>query len=108
MKGRPKKRFDEIDHEIYEFIINYIETKNYAPSLDEIVEAITIKSKSTLKRRLVYLANAGLINIDPHVPRSISIVGAVWERPNKKIFDGVKAGKTVKELIDTGFDHGNV
>ena len=50
--------------EIYEFIISFLELESWAPSLDEIADAVGL-SKSTVKQHMDNLERDGVIERGP-------------------------------------------
>ncbi|WPC42787.1 transcriptional repressor LexA [Clostridium sp. JS66] len=60
--------------EIYEFIKQYIDKKEYSPTVREICAAVGLKSTSTVHEHLGRLEKKGLIKRDPTKPRTIEII----------------------------------
>ena len=67
---------------IYGFIVEFITTNGYSPSIREIAEGTGIKSTSTVKEQLYMLERLGKIHTQEFKPRTISLVG--WEFVKKK------------------------
>ncbi|MDY5730496.1 MAG: transcriptional repressor LexA [Eubacteriales bacterium] len=59
---------------IYDFIVSYINTYNYPPSIREICQGVGLKSPSTVHLHLNNLQEKGLIKKDDFAKRTISIV----------------------------------
>ena len=66
---------------IYGFIVEFITTNGYSPSIREIAEGTGIKSTSTVKEQLYMLERLGKIRTQEFKPRTISLVG--WEYVKK-------------------------
>ena len=60
--------------EIYEFIKQYIDEKEYSPTVREICSAVGLKSTSTVHGHLERLEKKGLIKKDAAKPRTIEII----------------------------------
>jgi SOS-response transcriptional repressor LexA len=66
---------DPTSEAVYIFIRDYIREHHYSPTIREISKACYV-SRSNVIRYLVKLEELGLIQRDPGVPRSISLVGS--------------------------------
>ena len=77
--GRPKKVYS-IDNltkkqeEIYEYIKDCVQRKNYPPSVRDICAKVGLKSTSSVFTYLNDLEKLGLIRKDPAHPRAIEIL----------------------------------
>ena len=60
---------------IYGFIVNFIITNGYSPSLREIADGTGMKSISSVKDQLYMLECLGKIHTQQFKPRTISLVG---------------------------------
>ena len=60
---------------IYGFIVDFIVTNGYSPSLREIADGTSIKSISTVRDQLYMLERLGKIHTQQFKPRTFSIVG---------------------------------
>ena len=60
---------------IYSFIVDFITTYGYSPSLREIAEGTGIASTSTVKEQLYMLERLGKIRTQEYKSRTISLVG---------------------------------
>lgn len=60
--------------EIYEYIKQYLAEKKYSPSIQEIAEAVGLKSSSTVHGHLDHLRNNGYINLVNSSARTLQIV----------------------------------
>ena len=58
---------------VLDFIKTYIEIKGSAPSYTNIATGLNIKSKSNIHRLVHELKKQGLLEVKPHLIRSISV-----------------------------------
>jgi len=56
-----------------QYINDYVETKNYPPSIREIGEAVELKSSSTVKGHLDRLKASGYITWEDRKPRTLRL-----------------------------------
>ena len=56
-----------------QYINNYVETKNYPPSMREIGEAVELKSSSTVKGHLDRLKARGYVTWEDGKPRTLRL-----------------------------------
>lgn len=61
--------------EVYEFIVEYVTTHLYAPTIREIGKAVGLKSTSSVYTYTQQLINAGLIRMNHSEPRTIQLIG---------------------------------
>jgi repressor LexA len=61
--------------EIWEFVVEYVDTHGYPPTVREIGEAVGLASPSTVHAHLANLERAGLLRRDPTKPRALELVG---------------------------------
>jgi repressor LexA len=66
--------------EIWDFLVDYVDTHGYPPTVREIGEAVGLASPSTVHAHLANLERAGLLKRDPTKPRAVELVGR--ERPD--------------------------
>lgn len=62
-------------HQIWQFLAEYVDGHGYPPTVREIGEAVGLASPSTVHAHLASLERAGLIRRDPTKPRAIELVG---------------------------------
>lgn len=62
-------------HQIWQFLAEYVDAHGYPPTVREIGEAVGLASPSTVHAHLASLERAGLIRRDPTKPRAIELVG---------------------------------
>jgi repressor LexA len=61
--------------EIWQFLVEYVESHGYPPTVREIGEHVGLASPSTVHAHLANLERAGLIKRDPTKPRAIELPG---------------------------------
>ncbi len=61
--------------EIWEFLVQYVDTHGYPPTVREIGEKVGLASPSTVHAHLANLERAGLIKRDPTKPRALELSG---------------------------------
>jgi repressor LexA len=62
-------------HEIWTFLVDYVDRHGYPPTVREIGEAVGLASPSTVHAHLANLERAGLLRRDPTKPRAIELTG---------------------------------
>lgn len=65
---------------IYGFIVEFITTNGYSPSIREIAEGTGIKSTSTVRDQLYMLERLEKIHTQEFKPRTISVVGYEYRK----------------------------
>ena len=58
---------------VLDFIKTYIEIKGFAPSYSNIATGLNLKSKSNIHRLVHELRKQGLLEVKPHLIRSIAV-----------------------------------
>ena len=66
--------------EIWGFLVEYVDSHGYPPTVREIGEAVGLASPSTVHAHLANLERAGLLRRDPTKPRALELVGHRRER----------------------------
>ncbi len=61
--------------EIWEFLVRYVDSHGYPPTVREIGEQVGLASPSTVHAHLANLERAGLIKRDPTKPRALELTG---------------------------------
>src|SRR4029450_11518833 len=61
--------------QIWDFVVDYVDTHGYPPTVREIGDAVGLASPSTVHAHLANLERAGLLKRDPTKPRAIELVG---------------------------------
>ena len=65
----------EIERQILDFMVHYLRTNTYQPSIREIGEQFGIKSTKTVSEHLQALADKGFLERDPSRSRGVKILG---------------------------------
>jgi len=84
------------ERQLLEFISQFIQRFGYAPTLQEMAEALDLKAVATVHEHLRNLQAKGYIKMTTGTKRGIQVLGK-----NKKIIDG--EGETAPELPILGF-----
>ena len=61
--------------EIWEFLVHYVDSHGYPPTVREIGEHVGLASPSTVHAHLANLERAGLLRRDPTKPRALELTG---------------------------------
>ena len=67
--------------EIWEFLVGYVDSHGYPPTVREIGEQVGLASPSTVHAHLANLERAGLIRRDPTKPRALELTGRAAREP---------------------------
>jgi repressor LexA len=60
--------------EIWDFVVGYVDSHGYPPTVREIGEAVGLASPSTVHAHLANLERAGLLRRDPTKPRALELI----------------------------------
>jgi repressor LexA len=61
--------------EIWDYLVEYVDSHGYPPTVREIGEAVGLASPSTVHAHLANLERAGLLRRDPTKPRALELTG---------------------------------
>ena len=61
--------------ECFDAIASYIDAKGCAPSYDDLMDALKLRSRGRIHELVYALQERGWITVHPHLTRSIAIVG---------------------------------
>lgn len=64
-----------MEDKIYQFILNFITSRGYSPSVREIGESVGLESTSSVHRYIHRLVERGKITMDGNKSRTIALVG---------------------------------
>jgi repressor LexA len=82
--------------EIWQFLVDYVDSHGYPPTVREIGEAVGLASPSTVHAHLANLERAGVLRRDPTKPRALELVGraepAVAAVPKLPLLGQIAAG----------------
>lgn len=59
---------------VYDFIQTFIKMKGFSPSYSEIAQGLGMRSKSNIHRHIHTLKERGLLQLKPHMIRSMKVV----------------------------------
>src|SRR5438552_4553015 len=65
----------ERQRQILDFLMKYVDSHGYPPTVREIGEAVGLASPSTVHAHLANLERAGLLRRDPTKPRALELTG---------------------------------
>jgi len=89
-----KKKNEEMQQKILDFLTEQVKIKGYPPSVREICAAVGFKSTSTVHSYLEKLKKEGYIQKDPTKPRALKIV------QNNKVNEESKEVYSRREMVD--------
>lgn len=69
------KPLNELERKVLDYIVDYLRTNTYQPSIREIGRQFSIKSTKTVSELLQTLANKGWIERDPSRSRGVRVLG---------------------------------
>jgi repressor LexA len=82
--------------EIWSFLVEYVDSHGYPPTVREIGEAVGLASPSTVHAHLANLERAGLLRRDPTKPRALELTGresaSVVSMPKLPLLGQIAAG----------------
>jgi|TARA_R100000789_G_scaffold98626_1_gene102922 SOS-response transcriptional repressor LexA len=98
----PKVGMTPRQKECFDFISGFWDEKGYAPSYDEIAEALGAKSKASIAGLVSKLEERGFIRRVPHLARSIHLVAdpPPLEPPQRESTPAPSADKRDAPLVD--------
>ena len=88
--------------EIWEFLVEYVDSHGYPPTVREIGERVGLASPSTVHAHLANLERAGLIKRDPTKPRALELTGRAAGRGSAEPLAHVHALPLVGQIAAGG------
>lgn len=85
----------KMQQRIYDFLVSYIQSKGYPPSVREIGEAVGLKSPSTVHFHLKHLEEAGVIEKGAGKGRAITLTAPPVPEDKVPIVGNVAAGSPI-------------
>ena len=76
--------------EIYDFISNFVQSKGYSPSFDEIGSGMGLRSLATVHKHITNLERKGLIKRDYNRSRSIDLLPVRGMRARQKLAESLR------------------
>ncbi len=70
--------------EIWNFLVEYVDSHGYPPTVREIGERVGLASPSTVHAHLANLERAGLLRRDPTKPRALELIGRERREPESQ------------------------
>src|SRR3981189_3412120 len=67
--------------QIWNFLVEYVDSHGYPPTVREIGEEVGLASPSTVHAHLANLERAGLLKRDPTKPRALELIGREKAEP---------------------------
>lgn len=92
-------KITEKERRVFEFIKDYIDTHNYAPTVRDIQDHFGLKSSSTAHRYIINLSKKGLLERDEKHNRAIRIAGYT-SGVSVPVVGTVTAGKPITAIED--------
>ena len=85
----------KMQQQIYDFLVSYIQSRGYPPSVREIGEAVGLKSPSTVHFHLKHLEEAGVIEKGAGKGRAITLTAPPVPEDKVPIVGNVAAGSPI-------------
>lgn len=85
----------KMQQQIYDFLVSYIQSRGYPPSVREIGEAVGLKSPSTVHFHLKHLEEAGVIEKGAGKGRAITLTAPLVPEDKVPIVGNVAAGSPI-------------
>lgn len=85
----------KMQQQIYDFLVSYIRSRGYPPSVREIGEAVGLKSPSTVHFHLKHLEEAGVIEKGAGKGRAITLTAPPMPEDKVPILGNVAAGSPI-------------
>ncbi|MBR1663911.1 MAG: transcriptional repressor LexA [Ruminococcus sp.] len=92
-------KITEKERRVFEFIKDYVDTHNYAPTVRDIQDHFGLKSSSTAHRYIINLSKKGLLERDEKHNRAIRIAGYT-SGVSVPVVGTVTAGKPITAIED--------
>jgi repressor LexA len=73
--NRGEDMLTDRQREIWDFLVRYVESHGYPPTVREIGQEVGLASPSTVHAHLANLERAGLLRRDPTKPRALELLG---------------------------------
>jgi repressor LexA len=78
----------ERQQEIWNYLVEYVDSHGYPPTVREIGERVGLASPSTVHAHLANLERAGLLRRDPTKPRALELIGRERSEPAPAVAEG--------------------
>src|SRR4051794_12192742 len=88
--------------EIWNYLVEYVDSHGYPPTVREIGERVGLASPSTVHAHLANLERAGLLKRDPTKPRALELIGREKSEPAPLREDDVQRLPILGEIAAGG------
>ncbi|ERN41218.1 SOS regulatory protein LexA [Rubidibacter lacunae KORDI 51-2] len=86
--------------ELYDWLVDYIQSQGYAPSIRQMMRAMNLKSPAPIQSRLERLRSKGYINWQEGKARTIRILQPPESGDGVPIMGAIAAGGVVEQFTD--------
>ena len=102
------ERLTEAQQELYDWLRDYIRSRQHSPSIRQMMQAMQLKSPAPIQSRLEHLRNKGYIEWSEGKARTIRILQSV--KPGIPVLGTIAAGGLVEPFTDAveNIDFGNL
>ena len=98
MANSPHADLTEAQHELYEWIKNYMKDFHHSPSIRQMMQAMHLKSPAPIQSRLKHLQEKGFISWQEGKARTLQLVDEIME--GIPIMGSVAAGGLIETFND--------
>jgi repressor LexA len=84
--------------EIWNYLVEYVDSHGYPPTVREIGERVGLASPSTVHAHLANLERAGLLRRDPTKPRALELIGRERREPEPAVLPAAVEERDVARL----------
>ena len=102
------ERLTEAQQELYDWLRDYIRSRQHSPSIRQMMQAMQLKSPAPIQSRLEHLRNKGYIEWSEGKARTIRILQSL--KPGIPVLGTIAAGGLVEPFTDAveNIDFGNL
>ena len=92
------EKLTEAQNELYEWLVEYIKSRQHSPSIRQMMQAMNLKSPAPIQSRLEHLRNKGYIEWSEGKARTIRIIHP--DRKGVPILGVIAAGGLIEPFTD--------
>lgn len=92
------EKLTEAQNELYEWLVEYIKSRQHSPSIRQMMQAMNLKSPAPIQSRLEHLRNKGYIEWSEGKARTIRIIHP--DRKGVPILGMIAAGGLIEPFTD--------
>ncbi len=92
------EKLTEAQNELYEWLVEYIKSRQHSPSIRQMMQAMNLKSPAPIQSRLEHLRNKGYIEWSEGKARTIRIIHP--DRKGIPILGAIAAGGLIEPFTD--------